>query len=112
MFSFSDQGLVLASLLLFGILNAVDIWVTRVVLTHGGKERNPVMNFLYRKLGFTGMILLKLLILIWLGFQFSVGGLDLFTITYLNLIFIFVIGAMIREIKKAGVGQNLNPLRK
>lgn len=46
-----------AMLLAFALLQAADIWTTRVVLSLGGRELNPLMARLFRRFGFWPAVL-------------------------------------------------------
>ena len=52
-------------LLIFVILQILDIYTTRKILLSGGRELNPVMNFIMLKLGVDpGLILAKVIIVV------------------------------------------------
>lgn len=54
--------MMLALLLLFGVLQAADIYTTYTLLSSGGRELNPVMRWAMDKLGMVrGLVIMKLL---------------------------------------------------
>lgn len=96
--------------MIFVTLNAIDMWITRALLSHPtGKEKNPIMRFLYRHFGLMGMGAIKILILGWLGIQCYIGVLDLFAIYYLNLVFIVVLYFMFKDAIDSGLRAKLFP---
>lgn len=106
-----NQLIVDACYWLFIALNIADYWITKVILSHEtGKEFNPVMRYMHGKFGMPGMALVKLILLVWLGLQLYVGALDVFTIAYLNFMFIVVLGFMYRDAVEAGLKKKMNPI--
>lgn len=95
--------MLLLGYVVFVFLNIVDLHLTNVILKSGGKEFNFIARYFYKKFGIKGILGLKLVILSLIGFQCLVFGLDLFTIYYLNFIFIVVLFFMYLDGKKAGL---------
>lgn len=94
----------LLGFILFLLLNAVDYFLTSKILKHPtGKEHNPVMRWMYTKFGMQGMLYVKVLILGLLGIQLFSGNLDLFTIWYLDFMFVVVLALMYRDGVQAGI---------
>ena len=95
---------------LFIFLNGLDLWVTKVILdAPEGKEWNPVMRWIHKKLGMYGMGIIKSLLLFWFGLQYHFRVLDLYNIFYLNFMFSVVIYMMYRDALNAGLKEKLNP---
>ncbi len=100
----------LAGYLLFVALNAIDLWITKVILSHPkGVEHNPVMRWLHKHMGMFGMVIIKAILLSWFGIQYYFKILDLYTIFYLNFMFTVVLIFMVRDALQAGLKVKLNP---
>lgn len=96
---------------LFVTLNAADLWITRAILNHPkGREKNPIMRFVYRHMGLMGMAAVKVLILSWFGIQYYFKVLDLYTIFYLDLVFSVVLYYMYQDAKESGLSAEINPV--
>lgn len=54
-------------------LQIADLWTTWRILKSGGTERNPAARFLFDKIGWTGVVALKLLV---------TGGASAFTLAF------------------------------
>jgi Domain of unknown function (DUF5658) len=67
----SPHAWMLLGYLIFVTLNIVDLLVTKVILENGGKEWNFVARFFYHRLGIKGIALLKLIILLLFGLQYT-----------------------------------------
>ena len=97
---------------LFITLNAVDLFITKIILENGGKEWNFIARFFYQKLGIKGIAGLKVVIIGWFGIQYYFRVLDLFVIYYLNFMFAVVLCFMYQDAVKAGLKEKLNPLNR
>lgn len=97
------QTIVAIGYYLFVVLNGLDYWLTNKVLAAGGKEFNPAVKWALKRGGKLGFILLKLFVLLWLATMFAFGVLDIFTIWWLNVIFIVVLSMMAIDGKKKGI---------
>ena len=98
---------VILGYMIFLFLNILDFLVTKVILSHPeGKELNPMMRRVINKFGMKGMAYFKVFFLLLIGFQLVVDQLDVFTIYYLNVVYIVAIGFMVRDIKTNGLKLN------
>jgi len=105
------QAWLLLGYIMFILINGVDLWITKVILdAPEGKEWNPVMRWIHKKLGMYGMGIIKSIVLFWLGLTYYVGAMDMFTIYYLNFMFATVLYFMYRDAVKAGLKDKLNPI--
>lgn len=96
---------------LFILLNILDVWITSVILTHPkGRETNIFMRFLMKYFGLKGLIGFKLLLIIWFGLQCFFHVLDLYTIFYLDFVFVVILILMSRDAVRSGLSTKLNPL--
>lgn len=100
----SDYNYVVLGYVIFVALNVVDWFFTRAILRHPtGKEFNPVMVVVHRWLGMAGMAYVKILVLGLLGVQVAVANIDLWTIWYLDFMFVVLLSIMYWDGVKVGV---------
>lgn len=88
---------------LFGVINAFDLWITKIILDSGGVEFNPVARWFYSRWGIGGVAGVKVVTLTLIGIGCVVGSVDLYTIWYLCFMFVVILAFMYRDAVKAGV---------
>jgi len=103
----SSQNVIILGFVIFIVLNIIDFFLTKKILEHGGKEFNPVMNFIYKKFNMFGIFFLKLIVISFLFFQICKQQIDIFTIFYLNLVYIIAEIYMVLDIKKSEILKKL-----
>lgn len=102
----NEENLVLIISLSFGVfvvLNIIDFFATRLILSKGGREFNPVVRWTLDNYGWTGFIGLKVLVLGIIGVQLFAGSMSLITIVLLNIIYAIVLAFMIATSVKRGI---------
>lgn len=92
----------LVGLLIFVLLNGVDMVLTNAVIKCGGREFNPIVKWIYSKAGIYGMGILKGLILALFSIQYTAGALDMWTIWYFDFMFAVILTMMYFDLKKTG----------
>lgn len=91
---------VLCGLFLFLILNCVDVVLTNSVISHGGKEFNPIIKYIYSKFGVVGIVFFKAFIITILFIQGFYGYLSIYTIWYFCFLYTVILIMMYLDIKK------------
>ena len=85
-------------IVLFGALQIGDLLTTEKILNQGGKELNPVMNFLFHRFGMHKILVSKVLLMITFGIILA----EILPVALLLLVFVYI----------GVVGWNLNQIRK
>ena len=62
----------IALLFLFAFLQVADVVTTTKILNNGGKELNPIMNWLFIKFGMHNVLVIKAIVCICIGIMFYV----------------------------------------
>lgn len=89
------------SVVLFLALQFLDYDSTKKVLANGGRELNPIVNFLMKKFGVNRGLIIAKFIAIWAVLYFyNLDQLDLIIMTIINLIYIAVVVNNYRIAKK------------
>lgn len=93
----------LVGLVIFVLLNGIDMILTNAVIKCGGREFNPIVRWIYSKAGIYGMGILKGLVLALFSVQYSAGSLDMWTIWYFDFSFAVILTLMYFDLKKTKV---------
>ena len=98
--------------LLFILINGIDALLTHRILQFGGKEFNVIMRFIYSRWGVRGMLGLKGIVLVLLGYACFTNRLDLYTIWYLNFMFTVILTLMYLDMRSVGCPLFSTPIPK
>jgi hypothetical protein len=93
----------LVGLLIFVLLNGVDMILTNAVIKSGGREFNPIVKWVYSKGGLYGMAILKGIILSLFAIQYVTKSLDMWTIWYFDFSYFVILTMMFFDLRKTGV---------
>ena len=95
--------MIITLFLLFAGLNFTDLFLTLRILSAGGNEANPIIHLIYKRWGFPGIIVFKLLFVLfvgWLTFKQFFMELELIAP---NVIYLIGLSFLYREYKKTRV---------
>lgn len=93
----------LVGLLIFVLLNGVDIVFTNAVIKSGGREFNPIVRWICSKSGMYGIGILKGLVLVLFSAQYAAKTLDMWTIWYFDFSFSVILTLMYFDLRKMKV---------
>lgn len=75
--------------ILFVVLNAIDVLVTMYALSAGLHEKNPIVHLIIRHIGIIGLLTLKALIII--ALVYFVSSFSIESLVLLNVIYVLVL---------------------
>lgn len=86
-------------LIVFAVLQALDAYTTLQILAKGGKELNPVMNWVFDKLGIVnGVVMVKCFII--LLFLWAIDLIPVWVFILMIGIYSFVVAHNLRQLYK------------
>jgi hypothetical protein len=95
------MDILLLSIILFLVLQVLDVDSTKKVLANGGRELNPIVDFFMKKFGINkGLIIAKLIVVPVILYFYGIGQINLTVITIVNVIYIAVVVNNYRIAKK------------
>jgi hypothetical protein len=89
------------SIVLFVVLQVLDVDSTKKVLANGGRELNPIVNFFMKKFGINqGLYLTKIIVIAFIVGLYNAGQLNIVVLTIINIIFLVIVINNYRITKK------------
>jgi len=91
-FKGKNMDILFLSVVLFVVLQILDIDSTKKVLSKGGHELNPVVDFFMRRFGINkGLYIIKFIVTMLIVYFYNIGQIDLTVLTILNLFYIVIV---------------------
>ena len=93
--------MIIALFLLFTGFNFADLFLTISILSAGGNEANPVIHIIYRLAGIPGIVVFKLLFVIFVGWLTTIQFFMELELIAANIIYFAGVMFIYQEYKKS-----------